>query len=492
MRASAASRAEGRLADGKGVGGGYSVGDGYRQGIGGTGSAAQPTAAPAGVIERVSRAVILGSLRRVRQGRLRIRLPDGSTRCFGGAEPGPGATITVHDPRFFRRMLLDGEVGAGEAYIRGEWSVDSPMDAVRLGILNRRFFRLMAPLLWPAAAATWLAHRARANTVSGSRRNIADHYDLGNDFFALFLDPSMTYSCAYIDDGVLAADTRADRGSWAMTGKPGRAAGSDELEGTEPPTDAQRIPDGRRIDMKTLERAQLAKYCRLAAKAGLRPGRHVLEIGCGWGGFAEVAASEFGCRVTAVTISRAQASYARERIARAGLADRVSIELVDYREITGVYDCVVSIEMLEAVGHRFLPEFFRKCDEVLAPGGRAVLQVITIPDNRYLRYRMRPDYIQRFIFPGAHLPSLGAMGRALGGTTLRIADREDLAPHYGPTLAAWRQRLLEQRNAVCGLGFDEAFVRRWEFYFAYCEAAFRTRYVADWQLVLERNGRAHK
>lgn len=448
MRGSLASPSEGRLADGR--------------------------ARPAGSVERLSEAVILYSLRWIRRGRLRIRTPDGSDHSFGGAESGPEAAITVHDPRFFRRMLLDGEVGAGEAYIRGEWSADSPMNAVRLGILNRRFFRLTVPLLWPAAALTWLAHRARANTVSGSRRNIADHYDLGNDFFALFLDRSMTYSCAYFDDGVLAADERADRGSWMKPGKMGRAG------------------DPLTTDMKTLKRAQLAKYRRLATKAGLRPEGHVLEIGCGWGGFAEVAASEFGCRVTGVTISREQASYARERMARAGLADRVSIELADYREITGVYDRVVSIEMLEAVGHRFLPEYFRKCDEVLAPGGRAVIQVITIPDDRYLRYRLRPDYIQRFIFPGAHLPSLAAMRRALGGTTLRIADREDLAPHYGPTLAAWRRRLLERRNAVRGLGFDEAFLRRWEFYFAYCEAAFRTRYVADWQLVLERERGPHK
>ena len=444
MKGSLASVAEGRLANGK--------------------------ARPAGVSEKLGRAAVLRSLRRIRRGRLRIRTPDGSVHGFGGAEPGPEATITVHDPRFFRRMLLDGEVGAGEAYIRGEWSADSPMDAVRLGILNRRFLRPMVPLLWPAAAATWLAHRGRANTVSGSRRNIADHYDLGNDFFALFLDPSMSYSCAYFDDEALAAHVRADREPEARPGTAGRSG------------------DARTVGTKTLERAQRAKYRRLAAKAGLRPGRHVLEIGCGWGGFAEVAASEFECRVTGVTISREQASYARERMARAGLADRVSIELADYREIAGEYDAIVSIEMLEAVGHRFLPAYFRKCDEVLAPGGRAAIQVITIPDGRYLRYRLRPDFIQRFIFPGAHLPSLGAMRRALRGTTLRIADREDVAPHYGPTLAAWRRRLLEQRSAVLGLGFDEGFLRRWEFYFAYCEAAFRTRYVADWQLVLERKG----
>lgn len=408
-----------------------------------------PLPAPnaAGPVEKLARAVILGSLRRVKEGKLGIRTADGALHRFGGRLEGPEATLTVHDPQFFRRMLLDGEIGAGEAYIRGEWSTDSLMDVIRLGILNRPFLRPMVPLLWPAAAAAWIAHRARANTPSGSRRNITEHYDLGNDFFALFLDPSMTYSCAYFGDELPAADT---------------------------------------VDMRLLERAQRAKYRRLAAKAGLRPGAHVLEIGCGWGGFAEVAASEFGCRVTGVTISREQAEYARRRIERAGLADRVAIRRVDYRDLEGSYDCVVSIEMLEAVGHRFLPAYFRKCDEVLAPGGRAAIQVITIPDNRYLRYRMRPDYIQRFIFPGAHLPSLAAMRRALRRTALRIVDREDLALHYGVTLAAWRQRLLRQRSAVLEMGFDDAFLRRWEFYFAYCEAAFRTRYVADWQLVLER------
>ena len=412
-----------------------------------------PTGRRAGVVEKFARAIILRSLRRVGRGRLAVRTPEGSLHRFEGERPGPEATITVDDPRFFRRMLLDGEIGAGEAYIRGEWSADSPMNAVRLGILNRRFLRPLVPLLWPAAAVAWLAHRARSNSLPGSRRNITEHYDLGNDFFALFLDPSMTYSCAYFDEEALAAD-------WS------------------------------RIDPGTLEGAQRAKYGLLAAKAGLRPGSHVLEIGCGWGGFAEVAAAEFGCRVTGLTISREQAAFARERMARRGLADRVSIELVDYREVTGVYDAVVSIEMLEAVGHRYLPAYFRKCDQVLKPGGRAVIQVITIPDDRYLRYRLRPDYIQRFIFPGAHLPSLGAMRRALGRTALRIVDREDLAPHYGPTLAVWRKRLLERRRALYDLGFDRSFLRRWEFYFAYCEAAFRTRYVADWQLVLEREGEA--
>ena len=424
----------------------------------------------AGRLERLAQAVILCSLRAVRRGTLGIRAPDGSLRRFEGSLPGPEATISVHDPAFFRRMLLDGEIGAGEAYIRGEWSADSLMDVVRLGILNRRFLRPTVPLLWPAAAASWVAHRARSNTVSGSQQNIMAHYDLGNDFFSLFLDPSMTYSCAHFGDD------------------PPPARGEPSREGEDADGGAGPSANASRVDVRLLEEAQRAKYRLLAAKAGLRPGSHVLEIGCGWGGFAEVAASEFGCRVTGVTVSREQAAYASRRMARAGLEDRVSVELVDYREIAGAYDAIVSIEMLEAVGHSFLPNYFRKCDEVLKPGGRAAIQVITIPDNRYLRYRLRPDYIQRFIFPGAHLPSLRAMKRALRATTLRIADKEDLAPHYGPTLAIWRERLLARRSALFELGFDEAFLRRWEFYFAYCEAAFRTRYIADWQLVLERKG----
>ena len=436
-----------------------------------------------GITDRIGRAVILGSLRRLRQGRLRIRTPDGTTYRFGGTHPGPEAAITVHHPRFFRRMLADGEVGAGEAYIRGEWSADSAMDAVRLGILNRRFLRPLLPLLWPAAAAAWMSHKVRSNTVSGSRRNIHDHYDLGNDFFSLFLDPSMTYSCAYFDEEQLAADSGVDV---RPAGGGFRLPRASSTPATPSGSGGDSHPSP--VDMRALERAQLAKYRLLAAKAGVRPGSHVLEIGCGWGGFAEVAASEFGCRVTGVTISREQAAYARERMARADLADRVSIQLMDYRDINGVYDSVVSIEMLEAVGHRFLPAYFRKCDEVLASGGRAVIQVITIPDNRYFRYRLRPDYIQRFIFPGAHLPSLGALTRAIRPTALRIGAREELGAHYVQTLAMWRRRLLEQRNALFDLGFDESFLRRWEFYFAYCEAAFRTRYVADWQLVLERKG----
>ncbi|MDX1579742.1 MAG: cyclopropane-fatty-acyl-phospholipid synthase family protein, partial [Gemmatimonadota bacterium] len=229
---------------------------------------------------------------------------------------------------------------------------------------------------------------------------------------------------------------------------------------------------------------------RIAEKAGLEPGHDVLEIGCGWGGFAEYAAAELGCTVTGITISEAQAEYARERIRRAGLEDRVSIEVRDYRADHGRFDRVVSIEMLEAVGHAYLADFFEAVDRALVPGGRAAVQVITMPDDRYFRYRLRPDYIQRFIFPGAHLPSLGAMTKAMRKRTcLAIGGAEDIALSYARTLRAWRERFLARTDEVKRLGFDDAFVRRWEYYFAYCEAAFRTRYIANFQLVL---GRAHE
>ncbi|MCG8469970.1 MAG: cyclopropane-fatty-acyl-phospholipid synthase family protein [Gemmatimonadetes bacterium] len=402
----------------------------------------------AGITERAAQATLLSGLGGLRRGTLGVRTPGGTTHTFAGELEGPAATIDVADPGFFRRMLLDGELGAGESYIRGEWASDSLVDVIRLGIQNRTYLKRGSPLFWVGAIGAWLAHQLRTNTRPRAKENISAHYDLGNDFFELFLDPSMTYSCAYFDELESALNVAPD--------------------------------------VETLEEAQRAKYRRIADQAGVRPGDHVLEIGCGWGGFAELAALEYDCRVTGVTISEEQHRYALRRVEAAGVADRVEIRLADYRSLEGSFDRIVSIEMLEAVGHHFLPTFFRACDELLAPGGKAAIQAISIPHERYFRYRLRPDYIQKFIFPGAHLPSLVAMRRAMRGTRLGIVEKEDLAEHYAPTLAAWRQRLLARRDEVNGLGFDDAFVRRWEFYFAYCEAAFRERYVADYQLVLSR------
>jgi len=368
-----------------------------------------------------------------------MRTPDGELHRFGQDGSRPRARLAVHDWRAFARVLLEGETGAGAAYVNGEWEADDLVAAIRVVIDNRQ------ALGGGTAAARLLgalAHRLNRNSRRGSRRNIARHYDLGNEFFELFLDPTMTYSAAMFEH-----------------------------------------PD------EALEAAQQRKYRRIAEKAGLRAGHHVLEIGCGWGGFAEFAAREVGCRVTGITISREQADFAAARIAAAGLDDRVRIERVDYRRVEGSFDRIVSIEMLEAVGHANLATWFAACDRLLSPGGVLAVQVITIPDQRYSEYRRGSDFIRRYIFPGGHLPSLGAIGRALEGHTgLGIEHLDNIAPHYAETLRRWRERFLAERDRVRELGFDESFARRWEYYLAYCEAAFASRALAVLQLVLSRPG----
>ncbi|MHC4408074.1 MAG: class I SAM-dependent methyltransferase [Planctomycetota bacterium] len=393
--------------------------------------------------------VFLRGLRRWRHGELIVDLPDGRRQRYGEVAVDPEAAmetvrIEIRDEAFFRRVLTGGETGAGESYILGEWTCDDLPGLIRLGVRNRQQMKRAMPLFWLGAAADWIMHRLRPNTRAGSRRNIHAHYDLGNDFFEIFLDPSMTYSCGVFP-------------------RPGIS----------------------------LEDAQREKYRRMARAAGLRPGDHVLEIGCGWGGFAEFAALELDCRVTGITISREQAAYAVDRIRRAGLEANVDIQVRDYRDVRGTYGAIVSIEMLEAVGHRCLGDFFAVCDRSLAPGGRAAIQTITIPNERYLRYRLRPDYIQKYIFPGAHLPSLGAIERSLRrNTSLRIAAATDIGPHYPETLRRWRRRLHAGADLARAQGFDDAFLRRWDFYFAYCEGGFAARYIGDHQLVLSRPGDA--
>lgn len=393
-------------------------------------------------MDRLATSLILGALRRLAHGRLEITLPDGSKVSFGQQDGEEPVRVRVREWSFFRRLLLEGDTGAGAAYIDGVWECDDLVALVRLAIANQEVLEDGMALSWLGGALDRLLHRVRRNTVRGSRRNIREHYDLSDEFFSLFLDPSMTYSCAYWED-----------------------AGA------------------------SLEEAQRSKYRRIAAKARLAEGDHVLEIGCGWGAFAEFAAREYGCRVTGVTVSQSQAEYARDRVLKSGLADQVSIELADYRSVRGRFDQIVSIEMLEAVGHEYLPLFFRRCDELLAEDGIAVLQAITIPDQRYARYRRRPDYIQRYIFPGSHLPCLRAIVNALADhTSLGLEEVENIGMHYAETLRRWRSRFLEQREEVRDLGFDESFIRRWNYYLAYCEGGFASRYINDLQIVLTRAG----
>ncbi|MEP0774980.1 MAG: class I SAM-dependent methyltransferase [Acidobacteriota bacterium] len=399
------------------------------------GTRAEPCA-PGGLAALAWRRV-RDALGRLPEGSLHLLLPDGSSERFGPGE-GPSVTLEVSSWRLFRRLALAGDVGFGEGYMAGEWRTDDLPGLLRLFIRAGQEVQGVARGTAALRLARRLLHLSRRATRSGSRRNVAAHYDLSNDFYRFWLDPSMTYSCAIF------------------------------AHPEEP-----------------LELAQRRKLERVARLAGLGAGQRVLEIGCGWGSFLELAASR-GCDALGLTLSPAQASHARARLAAAGLPARV--ELVDYRDCGGVFDAVVSIEMLEAVGHARLPEFFAALDRLLAPGGVAVIQSITIPDHRYRAYRRNPDFIQKHIFPGGHLPSLAAIAAALVPTRLVIDSLENIGPHYALTLRRWREAFLEQRPAIRALGFDDTFLRRWEYYLAYCEAGFAERVLGDLQLTLRRAG----
>jgi len=396
------------------------------------GALGRAQAAPLPLVERITARTLERVLVGIEGGTLEVRLPHGRGLRFGS---GPAVAMRIADTRVFRRLAMQPRLGLGESYQAGEWSSDDLPALLELLARNAERSAARHPLLGRLARA-----RPRVNRRTGllaARRNIRRHYDLGNDFFALFLDDTMTYSCAVIEhDG-------------------------------EPLADAQR----RKLRM-------------VCDKLELGPDDHVLEIGCGWGSFALTAAGEYGARVTGITLSPAQAELARRRIAEAGLDDRIEIRLQDFRELEGTFTKVASIEMIEAIGERLLPTFFETVDRVLAPGGSACVQSILIPDARYRRYRSSPDWIERHIFPGCLIPSLGALAAASG--RLRIRDVEHIGRHYGETLARWREAFGARVDAVRGLGFDERFIRTWDFYLASCEALFRAGLLDDAQLVVTR------
>ena len=392
-----------------------------------------------GLLDRIALRVAIAAAGRI-LGRLTVVLPGGARHTFGDPASTMTAEIDVHDAGALARMLVGGETGAGEAYAAGLWSSPDLPALLRLAALNREALALSEG--WfrvPAQVVRTLAHRRRRNTKSNARRNIAAHYDLGNEFYRLFLDETLTYSSALF-------------------------TGPDQ-----PLADAQRN-----------------KYRAIAANAGLQGGEHVLEIGTGWGGFALYAAGELGCRVTTVTISREQFELARERVAHAGLTDLVDVQLRDYRDVTGTYDAVVSIEMIEAVGHEWFPTFFETCDRALRPGGRLSLQAITFPDVAYERQRRGANWIQTYIFPGGLCPSLAVIERATHGTRLLIRAVTDIADSYVLTMRAWREQFTARLDDVRALGFDERFTRTWEYYLALSEAGFATGLTQDLQIVLEK------
>jgi len=394
-----------------------------------------------GRFDVLCRAAVVRRLATISRGRLNLVDPLGRT-CFGNAsQKEPQATVEVRNPRGYRLLATGGNLGAAEGYLRGDWHCEDlvalfrllSQNALTLQAMDRGLARLRAP-------ARWVNRLLRRNTLSGSRKNIAAHYDLSNEFFALFLDPTMTYSSGIFDH----------------------------------PT-------------ATLEQSSVAKYDRLCRQLQLTASDHVLEIGTGWGGFAEHAASRYGCRVTTTTISDEQYAYAQQRIAAAGLEDRVTLLCRDYRQLTGRYEKLVSIEMIEAVGHENLDTYFRTCWQLLKPGGLFALQAITMPEQRYHRYRNSTDFIQQYIFPGGCLPSVTAITQAAETTdSFRLIDLQDFAAHYARTLALWRSRFRHNIAAIRALGFDDRFIRAWEYYLCYCEAGFLEEMIGLAQLTFRK------
>jgi len=396
--------------------------------------------------------LVLDSLKPMKHGSLTVILPDGKKQLFGGLHKGLRATIEVKDKAFFRKCVLFGPIGFGEAYVDGLWDTPDLTRVIAWFILNSED----SPVIETEGGKrnggmnilnAWnkFIHRRRPNSLNKSASNISAHYDLSNDFFKLWLDPTMTYSCAFFD----------------------------------PPN-------------LSLQEAQRKKYDQLCRKLQLQPKDMVLEIGCGWGGFAIHAAKNYGCRVTGITISEAQFEEATRRVQEEGLHDLIDILYQDYRTLHGRYDKIVSIEMLEAVGEKYVDQYFAKCHELLTPHGMLALQAILCPDRQYRILRDGVDFIQKHIFPGSLLMSVARINEAINlSGTLNLFDYEDMAPFYAKTLQLWRGTFDSKTEELEKLGFDELFRRKWVYYLAYCEAAFATRHITVAQLVYSRPDNTH-
>ncbi|OQP88129.1 SAM-dependent methyltransferase [Rhizobium rhizosphaerae] len=381
--------------------------------------------------------MVLRGLVHMQTGSLMLTLPDGRTVMINGRTPGPAAEVTLHNWNLPQRALTGGTIAVAETYMDGDWESPDVGAFLELFLVNaevgRHFPNGARGLL---RMIEKLRHWMNRNTKSGSRRNIAAHYDLGNSFYSLWLDPSMTYSSALYADGI-----------------------------------------------EDLEQAQRAKYRALAEAAGIGPDDHVLEVGCGWGGFAEYAAGEIGCRVTGLTISREQLNFAHARIEKAGLSDKVTLKFQDYRDETGLYDKIVSIEMFEAVGEKYWSTYFGQLRKCLKPGGRAGIQVITIKPESYRDYRANPDFIQKYVFPGGMLPTREHLVDVAATAGLSMVGDMGFGRDYARTLAAWRDRFHAVWDRIEPMGFDLRFKRLWEFYLYYCEAGFRARNIDVRQVI---------
>ena len=375
----------------------------------------------------------------------------GRAQRYGTVNTGPlpdgrlpvEAALVVHDPRCIRRLFFGSDIGLGEAYMDGDWSSPDLVALTRLLIRNAALVEERGSVIRGAMRRIGgLARQLRDNTIRGSRQHIHEHYDLGNPFFALFLDTHLMYSCGY------------------------------HATGTE-----------------SLEEAQEAKLDKICQALQLGPDDHVLEIGSGWGGFAAWAATRYGCRVTTTTISEEQYRHTLQRVAALGaVGQRIEVLLTDYRELGGTFDKLVSIEMFEAVGLNHYDDYFRAVDRLLRPGGLMLLQTITVDDQWFPRYHGAPDWIEKYIFPGGELASIGEVLQSLARvTSLSVHHAENIGVHYALTLRAWRQRFHARLDEVRAQGFSDRFIRMWDLYLAWCEAAFLERHTGDYQLLLAKN-----
>ena len=396
------------------------------------------------LLDRFARRMVLARLEHLEVGRI-IICEDGDRTGFGHlTDEFPVAVeLVVDDPRFYSDIAFGGSIAAGETYIRGYWSCKSLDKFLQIMIRNRPVLeKVDSGLALVNAPLQKFLHLLNRNTRKGSRKNIAAHYDLGNDFYRLWLDPAMMYSCAWFDS---------------------------------PET--------------SLEQAAVDKLDRICRKLSLTAGDSVIEIGTGWGGFAIHAAKNYGCHVTTTTISRQQYEYAKRAVAEAGLCDKVTLLFEDYRDLDGRFDKLVSIEMIEAVGHEFHDAYFQKCRELLKPDGQMLLQAITIADQRYEKYKKGVDFIKRYIFPGGCLTSVTDMTKSMTRhTDMRVLHLEDIGPHYATTLRHWRSRFFARIDEVRAQGYSEDFIRLWQFYLCYCESAFTERAIGTVQMLMMRPG----
>jgi cyclopropane-fatty-acyl-phospholipid synthase len=406
------------------------------------GEADDACAEPVSLLTRLAKTLLLGQLNKIRHGRLRI-IDGDLDRSFGHptAQAPFDVTVRVGNPRLYADALFAGTVGAGEAYISGYWHCDHMTDLVRLFVANDD---MMADVDtgWSRLAGVFMkaAHWLNRNDKDGSRRNIAAHYDLGNRFFELFLDETMAYSCGIFPR-----------------------------------------PDSSLAD------ASRAKFDAACSKLALGPGHRLLEIGTGWGGLAIHAARHYGCHVTTTTISTQQYDYAKQRIEREGLKGKITLLLEDYRDLKGEFDALVSIEMVEAVGHQYLDTYFRQCSELLRPTGAMLLQAITIGDQYYTRALRSVDYIKKCIFPGGFLPSVQSLADSVARSTdMKLFHLEDIGPHYARTLKLWREAFMGRLAEVRAQGYPDSFARMWEYYFCYCEGGFEERRLGDVQMLLTK------